>query len=110
MADTIAAIATAPAVAAIAIIRLSGDQSVAIANHVFRSKQNLSDHPREMLYGNFINREKSLLDHGLAVYMKAPNSYTGEDTVEFYCHGSLIVQRELLATIYSCLLYTSRCV
>ncbi len=101
MADTIAAIATAPAVAAIAIIRLSGDQSVAIANHVFRSKQNLSDHPREMLYGNFINREKSLLDHGLAVYMKAPNSYTGEDTVEFYCHGSLIVQRELLATIYS---------
>lgn len=100
MADTIAAIATPPAVGAIAIIRLSGAQSVAIAKHVFRSRQELSAYPRKMIYGDFLCHDGALLDHGLAVYMNAPNSYTGEDTVEFYCHGSLIVQKELLASLY----------
>lgn len=99
MADTIAAIATAPGLGAVAIIRLSGSDSASIAERVFNSKKRLGDHPREMIYGSIFHHDGSLLDDGLAVYMQSPNSYTGEDTVEFFCHGSPVVQKELLASL-----------
>ena len=100
MADTIAAIATAPAAGAIAIIRLSGADSAAAAGQVFRAQRAMTEHPREMIYGSFANAAGEVIDHGLAVYMRAPHSYTGEDTVELFCHGSPVVQRELLAALY----------
>ncbi len=96
MADTIAAIATAPAPGAIAIIRLSGEGALSTVKAVFKGKE-LRD--RMMHYGEFIV-SGSVIDNGLAVYMKAPNSYTGEDTVELFCHGSLIVARAILDELY----------
>ncbi|MBR5479249.1 MAG: tRNA uridine-5-carboxymethylaminomethyl(34) synthesis GTPase MnmE [Clostridia bacterium] len=96
MADTIAAIATAPATGAIAIIRLSGDDALTIAQKVFGGKITKT---RMMHYGEFIV-SGDVIDNGLAAYMKAPNSYTGEDTVEFFCHGSLVVARAILEELY----------
>ncbi len=100
MAETIAAIATPQATSAIAILRLSGDESLEIAKKVFISKSDLCKNVRKMCYGEFLARDGKPIDSGLAVYMKAPNSYTGEDTVEFFCHGSLISQREILEALY----------
>lgn len=96
MADTIAAIATAPAAGAIAIIRLSGEDALTIAQKVFCGKISKT---RMMHYGEFAV-SGDVIDNGLAVYMKAPNSYTGEDTVEFFCHGSLVVARAILEELY----------
>lgn len=100
MAETIAAIATPQATGAIAILRLSGDTALEIAKKVFISKSDLCKNVRKMCYGEFLARDKKPIDSGLAVYMKSPNSYTGEDTVEFFCHGSLISQREILEALY----------
>ncbi|MEG2858112.1 MAG: GTPase, partial [Clostridia bacterium] len=99
MADTIAAVATAPAVSAIGIIRLSGQDALAIAKRVFFASLDLAARPREMIYGKITDTSGTLLDSGLAVYMKAPASYTGEDTVEFFSHGSPIVIREIMAAL-----------
>lgn len=96
MADTIAAIATPPALGAIAILRLSGDEALTIATKVFKAKK-MSN--RTMHYGEFVV-SGSVIDNGLGVYMKAPNSYTGEDAVELFCHGSLIVARAILEELY----------
>ncbi len=99
MAETIAAIATAQATGAIAILRLSGDTALEVAKCVFKSKADLDKNIRKMCYGEFLARDGKAIDSGLAVYMKAPNSYTGEDTVELFCHGSLVSQREILEAL-----------
>ena len=96
MADTIAAIATAQAPGAIAIIRLSGDNALGIFQNIFSGKINSA---RMMHYGNFLVSGE-VIDNGLAVYMKGPHSYTGEDTVELFCHGSLVVARAILEELY----------
>ena len=96
MAETIAALATPAAPGAIAIVRLSGEGCLDIATKVFRGK-NLKK--RMMHYGEFVVSDE-VIDNGLAVYMQAPNSYTGEDTVELFCHGSLVVARAILEELY----------
>jgi len=96
MADTIAALATPAAPGAIAILRLSGDDCLMIAEKVFKGKKL---NKRVMHYGEFVVSNK-VVDNGLAVYMQAPNSYTGEDTVELFCHGSLVVARAILEELY----------
>lgn len=100
MADTIAAIATAPSSGAIGILRLSGENVLSVVKTVFQANNNLAEKPRSMVYGDMYDKSGNIIDHGLAVYMKAPHSYTGEDTVELFCHGSLVVQKELLAALY----------
>lgn len=98
MADTIAAVSTAPMKSAIGIIRLSGDDSLRIARRVFLGKL---ENPREMYAGNMISKNGDVCDFGMGVYFKAPRSYTGEDCVELYCHGSLAVLRSVLSSLYS---------
>ncbi len=99
MSSTIAAVATGAQVSAIGIIRLSGPCSHAIADKLFRpaSGKALSSYPdRHLVYGSLYDREGSLLDLCLCTISHSPNSYTGEDTAEFQCHGSPTLLRAVL--------------
>ena len=96
---TIAAIATAPGEGGIGIIRLSGVFALEIADKIFHTgkiKTFKEAVPRMMYFGHVTDGEKRI-DEGLAVYMKAPHSYTGEDVVEIQIHGSAEALRETLA-------------
>lgn len=96
---TIAAIATAPGEGGIGIIRLSGVSASEIADKIFHTgkiKTFKEAVPRMMYFGHVTDGEKRI-DEGLAVYMKAPRSYTGEDVVEIQIHGSAEALRETLS-------------
>ncbi|MBP3447535.1 MAG: tRNA uridine-5-carboxymethylaminomethyl(34) synthesis GTPase MnmE [Clostridia bacterium] len=88
--DTIAAPATKNVQNAVSVIRISGDRAVAIADSIFSKKLSQSS-DRSLVYGKIRDTEGRILDDCLAVKMLAPKSYTGEDTVEFYCHGGKTV-------------------
>lgn len=91
MSDVIAAIATGKAPCAIGILRLSGPGCAEIAGKVFTldSGKPLSELPnRKLMLGTLHDRQGRTIDHAMAVYCRAPHSYTGEDTLELQCHGS----------------------
>lgn len=97
--STIAAIATAPGAGGIAVVRLSGPDSLAIADRVF-APQNPARSVRTAkgytaLYGHFV-RGGEPFDEGVALVYRAPHSYTGEDAAELSCHGGAVVARMLL--------------
>lgn len=95
---TIAAIATSPGEGGIGIIRISGLQATEVADRIFKSKKISSFKdaiPYMMYFGKVVRGEKKI-DEGLAVYMKAPHSYTGEDVMEIQIHGSTEALRETL--------------
>jgi len=96
MSETIAAIATAHGVSSISIIRVSGNEALSLAKRV--SKQ---DHvkPRYAHLTSLYNAEDALIDQAIMIYFASPNSFTGEDIVEFQCHGGMIVAEEILATV-----------
>ncbi len=94
--STIAAIATASGVGSIAIVRVSGSEALDIAKKLLK-KDSLS--PREATLCSIYNKEKALIDRAIVIYFKAPNSFTGEDIVEFQCHGGLVVAQEILDTL-----------
>jgi len=97
-ANTIAAISTPPGKGGVAIIRISGSDALDIASKVFRpaSKKDFCDAvPRMQIRGD-IYYGSDMIDDGMATYFKAPNSYTGEDTVEIACHGGALVTRTVL--------------
>lgn len=93
--ETIAAISTAWGEAGIAIVRLSGPDSVEIADKVFQGLKPLSETPpRYMRNGILADEIGEPIDNVLAVRFRTPKSYTGEDVVEIHCHGgTLIAQR-----------------
>ncbi|SFV63936.1 GTPase and tRNA-U34 5-formylation enzyme TrmE [hydrothermal vent metagenome] len=93
MHDTIVAIATAHGVSSISIIRLSGDSAIDIAKKI--SKKLLIT-PREAILTSIYNYEDILIDQAIMIYFKSPKSFTGEDVVEFQCHGGMIVAQEVL--------------
>ncbi len=95
MVETIAALATAPGEGAVAIIRISGPKALAIADQLF-SKRASSLACRSATYGKIINASGTLIDKVLLIVMRGPASYTGEDTVEIYCHGGSFVSKEVL--------------
>lgn len=103
--ETIAAIATAPGVGAIAIVRLSGSQSLSIANSVFTSEKNtppktvdLKSHVAQ--HGYIVDSETaSVIDEVVLIPYKSPRSYTGEDLVEITCHGGPVVTSNILALL-----------
>ena len=104
MSDTIAAIATGAQVAAIGIVRLSGDRAIKIADALFtpQSGKAMSESaPHTLIYGRAHDRNGALLDLCLCTISRAPHSYTGEETAEFQCHGSPVVLRALLDEIFS---------
>ncbi len=102
--EPIAAISTPLAPSAIGVVRLSGDGAVQIAEKVFRPLKNkpLSALPfREMIYGDMVSADGALLDRGLCVTFAANHSYTGEESAEFYCHGSPVAMTEVLRALFA---------
>ena len=96
MSTTIAAIATASGVGSIAIIRVSGSNALSIASKLINGKELKV---REATLTSIYNRENTLIDHAIVIYFKAPNSFTGEDIVEFQCHGGIVIAQEILDTL-----------
>lgn len=99
--DTIAAIATAMANSGIGIIRMSGNAAIEIADKVFRSKSNqsLKDCKSHTIHYGYIMNEDEVVDEVLVMIMKAPNSYTRENTIEINCHGGVLVMQKILETV-----------
>lgn len=99
METTIAAISTAYGESGIGIVRMSGPMSLNILTKIFVSAKGVQIiKPRYMHYGYIEDPQNGTrLDEVLAVYMKAPHTYTGEDVVEIQCHGSYISLKEILA-------------
>ena len=113
--ETIAAIATGLTDSGIGIIRISGENAVKVGNSLFRlpsGKRILEKAESHKLYYGFVvdeNNEKSenssydwkdyIIDEVMAVIMKAPKSFTGEDTVEIQCHGGVLVMQKILSCV-----------
>jgi len=103
MSHVIAAVSTSLAVSAIGIIRLTGDGCAQVAEKVFisNSKTSLSNAlDRKLILGTLQDRSGRVIDQCMAVYSRGPHSYTGEDTVEFHCHGSPAVLTAGLEALY----------
>jgi tRNA modification GTPase len=95
--DTIAALATAPGVAAIAVVRLSGPEARRIARAITHKELQ----PRQAELCAFRGADGAPLDRGLALLFVAPHSFTGDDVVELHCHGGRAVSDALLAAAFS---------
>ena len=103
MSHTIAAVSTGNQISAIGIIRLTGDDCIAIAEKVFTIKNrnvlsSVSD--RKLVLGELRDKQGRVIDQCMATVSRNPNSYTGEDTVEFHCHGSPAVLASGLESLY----------
>ena len=100
--DTIAAIATAMSPSGIGIVRISGDEALAIIDRIYRSKNNnvrLNDCKSHTIHYGYIYDGDEVVDEVMVLLMKAPNSYTREDTVEIDCHGGVYVMKRILETV-----------
>lgn len=93
MHTTIAAIATAHGVGSISIVRLSGESAHTIALKLSAKKELL---PRHATLTTLIDETKTLIDEAIVIYFQNPKSFTGEDVVEFQCHGGMIVAQSVL--------------
>ena len=102
MSKIIAAISTGKQVCAIGIIRMSGEGCISVAEKVFIAQgASLSQVPnRKLVMGSLQDSQGRVIDHCMAVCSRAPHSYTGEDTVEFHCHGSPAVLAAGLDALY----------
>ena len=101
MEDTIAAIATAPGEGGIGVVRISGEKSKEILEKIFLKKNSENDLVPRMMHYGFVRNNFSgeLIDEVMAVYFKAPYSYTAEDVVEIQCHGSMVSLRKILSLV-----------
>ncbi len=101
--DTIAAIATGLSPAGIGIIRVSGPEAFSVAEKVFKGKdgseRKVSSYPTHTLHYGFLYDEQTLIDEVMLLIMRAPKSYTTEDTVEFQCHGGIFSLKRALKAI-----------
>lgn len=100
--ETIAAIATAMSNSGIGIIRVSGDESISVVNKIFFNKDmknTLMNAKSHTVHYGFIYDGNELIDEVLVVIMKAPNSFTTENTVEIDCHGGILVMNRILETV-----------
>ena len=103
MSQIIAAVSTGMAVSAIGIIRMTGEGCAEVAQKVFTriNGKPLADAPeRKLVLGDLHDAQGRVIDQCCAVYTPGPNSYTGEDTVEFHCHGSPAVLTAGLDALY----------
>ena len=100
--DTIAAVATAMSPSGIGIIRLSGDESLTIIDKIYRSKSNqkkISECKSHTIHYGYIYDGEEMIDEVMVLLMKAPNTYTKEDTIEIDCHGGVFVMKRILETV-----------
>ena len=104
--DTIAALATPPGRSALALVRLSGDRALEVASRVVAGNgsggsglDRLPD--RVMTLMRFVGSDGNAFDEGLVTVFRAPHSYTGDDLVEFSCHGGVLAPSQLLSALYA---------
>ena len=103
--DTIAAISTPYGKGGIAVLRVSGEDAINVASRVFEAKSGkaLEDMASSRAVYGYIfensNGKKVQIDDGIAVCFRAPNSFTGEDTVEISCHGGVLVTQKVLSAL-----------
>ena len=95
MNDTICAIATSQGVGAIAIIRVSGDESISIVNRIFKGNNLEKVDSHTINYGHIVNNDE-VIDEVLVTIMKAPRTFTAEDTVEINTHGGIAPTNKVL--------------
>ncbi|RDU64836.1 tRNA uridine-5-carboxymethylaminomethyl(34) synthesis GTPase MnmE [Helicobacter sp. MIT 14-3879] len=93
--DTIVAISTPIGVSAIGIVRLSGKNSINIAKKITKMSSFL---PRYAHLKYLYDNDNNIIDRGIVIYFKAPNSFNGEDIIEFQCHGGILVCKKILDT------------
>jgi len=86
MADTIVAIATATGLSSISIVRVSGEMALELA---YKLTQRNTLTPRFALLSSLYNYDNQLIDEAIVLYFQNPKSFTGEDIVEFQCHGGI---------------------
>lgn len=98
--QTICAIATPPGAGAIAIVRVSGPKVRSLAARLFHARGELQ--PRIATYGTVIDENGAAIDRGIAILAVAPDSYTGEDTLELQIHGSPVVARDVVRALLAC--------
>ena len=96
MSDTIAAIATANGIGSISILRLSGGRSYEIALKLTQKSQL---QPRYATLSSLHHNDGTLIDEAIVIYFQAPRSFTGEEVVEFQCHGGYVVAESLLRAV-----------
>ena len=98
--DTIAAIATPIGTGAISVIRISGPDARAVGDRIFRGSVFLSDVPGYSVHhGRIVETGGESIDEVLATVFRSPHSYTGEDSVEFSCHGGMLVTHRVLDAV-----------
>ena len=99
--DTIAAIATAASESGISIIRVSGPDSLSIGDRIFKSIDNkrVSEYKTHTIHYGFIVEGENVVDEVILSIMKAPKSYTTEDTIEINCHGGLLITQKILGIV-----------
>ena len=104
--DTITAVATGMTDSGIAIIRISGENAVQIVDRIYESKSGRSCFhefaSHTIHYGYIVDKsdnKRIIIDEVMVSLMKAPNSYTAEDTVEINCHGGILMTKRILETV-----------
>ena len=101
MNDTICAISTSQGVGAIAIIRVSGDESIQIVNNIFKGKDLTKVESHTINYGHIIDKEGKIIDEVLVSVMKSPKTFTVEDVVEINTHGGIASTNKVLEELLS---------
>ena len=102
--ETISAVCTALGEGAIGIIRVSGEKALAVGEQIFKAasgKKLAAYAPNTLVYGHVLDTDGSVVDEVMAVYMKAPHSYTAEDVVEIQCHGGVRSLQKILMLSYA---------
>lgn len=101
--DTIAAIATGMTDSGIGIVRISGEDAIEIADKIYRSKSGRycfhEFQSHTIHYGYIVDKDRNIIDEVMISLMKAPNSYTAEDTVEINCHGGVLMVKNILEIV-----------
>ena len=100
--STVSAISTPFGKGGIAVVRMSGEDSLEILNKIFTPAGNkkITDYPPNTLIYGDIFKDGKLIDRGMAVYFKAPKSYTGEDSAEIHCHGGILLTQLVLEATF----------
>lgn len=96
--DTIAAISTGMTNSGIGIVRISGSESIHITERIYAGKEKLSESESHTIHYGFIKDEEEIVDEVLIMLMRAPRTFTGEDTIEINCHGGTYVIKRILET------------
>ncbi|HOI84901.1 MAG TPA: tRNA uridine-5-carboxymethylaminomethyl(34) synthesis GTPase MnmE [Acholeplasmataceae bacterium] len=99
--DTIAAISTPIGTAGLSVIRISGDQAIALFNTIFKGKDLTKVKSHTLHYGFVLNEDRSILDEVMVGIMRKPKSFTTEDVIEVTTHGGLLITQKVLERILS---------